>query len=149
VDLDLDFSLLLIGFMDAAAVAVAVVVVAAASSSPAELLSPIMVAAVVLVVGAMDGRAAFSDPRPPAVSSSFSLRFSLRACDFEYGVRDASNPVTTSTTTHRAIDSRPRSDGSWRPWHAMNRSYVAECGAHTVWHGGLEMSKSDEGPNKI
>ena len=70
-----------------------------------------MVAAVVLVVvlvGAMDGRAAFSDPRPPAVSSSFSLRFSLRACDFEYGARDASNPVTPTTiTTHRAIDSPP------------------------------------------
>lgn len=83
------------GFTDAssiiaAAVAVVVFVVAAASICPAEL-PPIVVAAVVLVVGAMDGRAAFSDPRPPAVSSSFSLRFSLRACDFEYGARDASS----------------------------------------------------------
>jgi hypothetical protein len=96
--LDLDFNLLKIGFTGASTIAAAVavvvvvvVVVAAASSSPADL-SPIMVAAVVLV-GAMDGRAAFRDPRPPAVSSSFSLRFSLRACDFEYGARDASNPV--------------------------------------------------------
>lgn len=88
------------GFTNASTIVAAVVVVvvvmlvlvvAAASSSPAEL-SPIIVAAVVLVlVGAMDGRAAFSDPRPPVVSSSFSLRFSLRACDFEYGARDASN----------------------------------------------------------
>lgn len=78
----------------AVAVAVVVVVVAAASSSPAEV-SPIIVLAGV-VLGAMDGRAAFSDPRPPAVSSSFSLRFSLRACDFEYGARDASNPVIPS-----------------------------------------------------
>ena len=76
-----------------------VVVVAAASSSPADLLLPITVAAVVLILvvvvggGAIDGRAAFSDPRPPAVSCSFSLRFSLRACDFEYGAREASNPV--------------------------------------------------------
>ena len=94
------------GFTDASIAIAAAVVVAAASSSPADL-SPMMVAAVVLVfvvVGAMDGRAAFNDPRPPAVSSSFSLRFSLRACDFEYGARDASNPVTT---IHRAIDSFP------------------------------------------
>jgi hypothetical protein len=119
----LDFNSLLMGFTDAssiiaAAVAVVVFVVAAASICPAEL-PPIVVAAVVLVVGAMDGRAAFSDPRPPAVSSSFSLRFSLRACDFEYGARDASSPVIR-TTTHRAIDSspRPRSDGSWHePQH--------------------------------
>ena len=52
-----------------------------------------------VAVGAMDGRAAFSDPRRP-VSCSFSLRFSLRACDFEYGARDASNPVIPSTTTN-------------------------------------------------
>jgi hypothetical protein len=85
----------MVGFTDAS-IAAAVVVAAASSCSPADL-SPMMVAAVVLVVvvvGAMDGRAAFNDPRPPAVSCSFSLRFSLRACDFEYGARDASNPVT-------------------------------------------------------
>ena len=87
---------LVMGFTDTpfpAAVAVAisvvlVMLVVAAASTSADL-SP-MVAA---VVGAMDGRAAFSDPRRP-VSCSFSLRFSLRACDFEYGARDASNPVT-------------------------------------------------------
>ena len=85
------------GFTDtslAAAVVVMLVVVAAASSSPAEL-SPIITVEAVVLVGAMDGRAAFSDPRPPAVSCSFSLRFSLRACDFEYGARDASNPVSS------------------------------------------------------
>ena len=59
------------GFTDAsiiaaAAVAVGFVVAAAASSCPAEL-SPITVAGVVLVlVGAMDGRAALTIPdRPP------------------------------------------------------------------------------------
>ena len=82
-----------------AAVAVVVVVLAlvlvaaAASASSADLSST--VAAVLVAVGAMDGRAAFSDPRRP-VSCSFSLRFSLRACDFEYGARDASNPVIPS-----------------------------------------------------
>jgi hypothetical protein len=87
----------LVGFTVApppAAVAVVVVVLvllvaAAASTSSADLSSTV---AAVLVVGAMDGRAAFSDPRRP-VSCSFSLRFSLRACDFEYGARDASSPV--------------------------------------------------------
>lgn len=83
----------IVGFTDASIAAAVTVVVAAASSSPADLSPVMVVAGVVLVVGAMDGRAAFSDPRPPAVSSSFSLRFSLRACDFEYGARDASNPV--------------------------------------------------------
>ncbi len=80
--LDLDL-VMVTGFTDESNLPAAVVV-AAASSSPADL-SP-MVAVVVLVgfvVGAMNGRAAFSDPRPPAVSCSFSLRFSLRACDFE------------------------------------------------------------------
>ena len=89
------------GFTDtslAAAVVVVLAVVAAASSSPADL-SPIITVAAVTLVGAMDGRAALSDPRPPAVSCSFSLRFSLRACDFEYGARDASNPV--SSIAHR------------------------------------------------
>ena len=101
-DLDLDFNLS-IGFTGtdasviAAAFAFAILVVAASSSSPADLSPITVVAAVVLlVVGAMDGRAAFRDPRPPAVSSSFSLRFSLRACDFEYGARDASSPVRPS-----------------------------------------------------
>jgi hypothetical protein len=76
-----------------------VVVAAASTSLSAEELSPTAVAAAVLVVavvagfGAMDGRAAFSDHRRP-VSCSFSLRFSLRACDFEYGARDASKPVS-------------------------------------------------------
>jgi hypothetical protein len=109
------------GFTDASIIAAAAVavgfVVAAASSCPAGL-SPITVAALVLV-GAMDGRAAFSDPRPPAVSSSFSLRFSLRACDFEYGARDASNPVISDPhthTAHRAIEFSPRWDG---PWHSV------------------------------
>jgi hypothetical protein len=48
----------------------------------------------------MDGRAAFSDPRPPA-SCSLSLRFSLRACDFEYGARDASKPETPNQSFPR------------------------------------------------
>jgi hypothetical protein len=86
---------LVIGFTDTPfSTAVAVVVLAAvASASSSADHSPTVAAVVVLVVvGAMDGRAAFSDPRRP-VSCSFSLRFSLRACDFEYGARDASNPV--------------------------------------------------------
>jgi hypothetical protein len=78
-------------------VVLVVLVAAASTSSAAEDLSPTAVAAAVVVavavvVGAMDGRAAFSDHRRP-VSCSFSLRFSLRACDFEYGARDASRPV--------------------------------------------------------
>jgi hypothetical protein len=48
-------------------------------SSPADLL---------LVI---EGRAVFSDSMPLPASRSLSLRFSLRACDFEYGVRDASS----------------------------------------------------------
>lgn len=51
-------------------------------SSPADLL---------LVI---DGRAVFSASMPLPASCSLSLRFSLRACDFEYGVRDASSPET-------------------------------------------------------
>ena len=81
-----------------AAVTVVEVVAVAASASSADL-SPTMAADDVVAGGAMDGRAAFSDPRRP-VSCSFSLRFSLRACDFEYGARDASNPVIPSTTTN-------------------------------------------------
>jgi len=67
--------------------------VAAASSItlPADV-SPLRLVLPLASVGAMDGRAALSEPRSPA-SCSFSLRFSLRACDFEYGARDASNPV--------------------------------------------------------
>ena len=57
---------------------------AAGSSSPADLL---------LLV--MDGRAVFSDSMPPPARRSLSLRFSLRACDFEYGARDASSPETS------------------------------------------------------
>jgi hypothetical protein len=77
-------------------VVVLVVVAAASTSLSAEDPSPTAVGAAVLAVvdfGAMDGRAAFSDHRRP-VSCSFSLRFSLRACDFEYGARDASRPVS-------------------------------------------------------
>jgi hypothetical protein len=77
-------------------VVVLVVVAAASTSLSAEDPSPTAAGAAVLAVvdfGAMDGRAAFSDHRRP-VSCSFSLRFSLRACDFEYGARDASRPVS-------------------------------------------------------
>jgi len=74
-------------------VAVAVVITVAAGTSifPADRSLALVVAAVA-TVGAMDGRAACSVPKSPA-SCSFSLRFSLRACDFEYGARDASKPV--------------------------------------------------------
>ena len=77
-------------FADEVAVAVIVVMTAAAgaSSFPADL-SPALAAG----IGAMDGRAACSVPKRPPTSSSRSLRFSLRACDFEYGARDASKPV--------------------------------------------------------
>jgi len=68
------------------AVIVVTTVAAGASSFPADL-SPALAAG----IGAMDGRAARSVPKRPPTSSSFSLRFSLRACDFEYGARDASN----------------------------------------------------------
>ena len=66
----------------AAAVDFALVVMTPPGSSPADLL---------LVI---DGRAVFSDSMPLPESCSLSLRFSLRACDFEYGVRDASSPET-------------------------------------------------------
>lgn len=101
---------LVIGFTDtplpaavAAVITVVVLVVVAAAStslsaedpSPTAAGAAVLAVAVVVVVdfGAMDGRAAFSDHRRP-VSCSFSLRFSLRACDFEYGARDASRPVS-------------------------------------------------------
>ena len=75
------------------AVAVGVITVAAGTSTfPADRPLAALVVAAVATVGAMDGRAACSIPKPPA-SCSLSLRFSLRACDFEYGARDASKPV--------------------------------------------------------
>ena len=84
-------------FADEVAVAVIVVMTAAAgaSSFPADL-SPALAAG----IGAMDGRAACSVPKRPPTSSSRSLRFSLRACDFEYGARDASKPVGPPTCVH-------------------------------------------------
>jgi hypothetical protein len=95
---------LVIGFTDTpkfpSAVAVVITVVVVAASTSADL-SPTVAA----VIGAMDGRAAFSDPRWP-VSCSFSLRFNLRACDFEYGARDASNPVTVPTSKFVRSDGR-------------------------------------------
>lgn len=70
------------GPVEAAAVVFALVVISSQGSSPAELLL------------AIEGRAAFSDSMPLPASRSLSLRFSLRACDFEYGARDASSPET-------------------------------------------------------
>jgi hypothetical protein len=66
------------GPVEAAAVGFALVVIPP-GSSPADLLL------------AIDGRAVLSDSMPLPASRSLSLRFSLRACDFEYGVRDASS----------------------------------------------------------
>lgn len=78
--------------MGLVAVAVVVITVAAGTSTFPADRSLARVVAGVATVGAMDGRAACSVPKSPA-SCSFSLRFSLRACDFEYGARDASKPV--------------------------------------------------------
>ena len=68
-------------------------------SSPADLLVPFAITTVV-----MDGRAVFRDSMPPPASPSLSLRFSLRACDFEYGARDASSPETMMETQRGSRD---------------------------------------------
>lgn len=147
------------GFTDtslAAAVVVMLVVVAAASSSPAEL-SPIITVEAVVLVGAMDGRAAFSDPRPPAVSCSFSLRFSLRACDFEYGARDASNPVSSIPRTPSQFIQSPvtRSDDVMDHEGAARtrKKKKNETAKHVsrMWPRMciMQMSESDEQSNRI
>ena len=68
-------------------------------SSPADLLLlPLLLV--------MDGRAVFSDSMPPPARRSLSLRFSLRACDFEYGARDASSPETVMDAAVAVAETR-------------------------------------------
>lgn len=106
------------------AVAVVITVAAGTSTFPADRSLAALVVAGVATVGAMDGRAACKVPKPPA-SCSFSLRFSLRVCDFEYGARDASRPVCGVGRPARppspSIHHPYLMDGPWDERHVSDR----------------------------